>query len=406
MFSVFFLCLLTGPLHAADFTPVTRAVDDFVNSGKLAGLSVLIKHGDDEEFYIERGYADIERQRLLRRDSIFRIYSNTKALTSAAALMLWEEGHYDLHDPVTRYLPELATLRVYAGENEDGSLRTVPLERPPTIRELFTHSAGFAYGLRDDHPVDRAYRELDIFNRGTLDLEALLDLLISVPLRSQPGEEWYYSLSIDILGRLIEVWSGQPLDTFLAERLLVPLGMSDTGFHVPADKLSRVATVYSPDQTGKLVPGDLRPWDVAVPPALLSGGGGLLSTIDDYMKFLSMIAADGTTVNGTRLLQPRTVDMMRMNQLSRTVMQGPVINSAGGEYGHGLGFAVLLDPGALGIDTSPGEYFWGGAADTLYWLDPERDLIVVAMTQHWTTGERVPLRDTLRSAVSEARGER
>jgi CubicO group peptidase (beta-lactamase class C family) len=357
------------------------AMQGLVDEGRLAGITTMIaRHGRIADFQTY-GYRDMEADDPMNEDAIFRIYSMSKPIAGVALMMLYEEGKFRLNDPVRRYIPEFADLQVAASWGTDGPVLE-DANHAMTIRELMTHTAGLAYGIGDPHPADRLYqREGVLDSRGTL--KDMIDKLAELPLRQQPGSRWSYSIAVDVQGYLVEVLSGQPFDQFLQERIFDPLGMVDTGFHVPSENHIRFAQVYGYDEGGALVappPPDASdgPRPFLDPATLFSGGGGLVSTTMDYMRFCQMLL-NGGELDGVRLLSPTTVDVMRTNHLPREM----------GEYrpgvGFGLDFSVVLDQMAAG-GGSVGEYSWGGAAGTWFWIDPVQDLVFVGMIQQFGGG--------------------
>lgn len=354
------------------------AMQELVDQGRLAGITTMIaRHGRIADFRTY-GYRDIEAGDSMAEDAIFRIYSMSKPITGVALMILHEEGKFRLSDPVVRYIPEFADLKVATGWGEGGPILEDP-SHPLTIRELMTHTAGFAYGIGDPHPADRLYASAGVLDPGQT-LHDMIQKLAGLPLRRQPGTGWVYSISVDIQGYLVEVLSGQPFDEFLQERIFDPLGMVDTGFHVPAEDHGRFAQVYGYDEAGSLVPppdpeGPIESWPFLSPATFFSGGGGLVSTTIDYMRFCQMLL-NGGELDGVRILSPTTVRLMATNHLPREV----------GEYspgqGFGLDFSVVLDPVEAGT-FSAGEYFWGGAAGTWFWIDPVEDLVFVGMIQQF-----------------------
>jgi len=348
----------------------------FIDDGRLAGVvTMLARHGKLAHVQVA-GQKNIQVPDPLQRDSIFRIYSMTKPITGVALMILYEEGRWRLGDPVSRYIPEFDKLKVHVGEDRNGRPILEDAARSMTMRELMTHSGGLAYGLRDT-PVDRMYREARVLD-SSVPLQTMIDRLALLPLLSQPGKQWYYSIAVDVQGYLVEKLSGQPFDQYLQEKIFAPLGMSDTAFYVPAEKIARLALIHAEDDHGKLVPPDadaaLR--NAGTPPAGPSGGGGLYSTADDYLRFSQMVL-DGGALDGVRILAPQTVDMMRTNHLL-----DEALSTMRPGTGFGLDFAVVLDAAAAGEPYENGAYYWSGAAGTWFWIDPVADLVFVGMIQH------------------------
>ncbi len=380
-------------------------MDNWVDSGRLPGAMTAVLRRDRVVYSELRGLADVESGRSLTADSIFRIYSMSKPITTLAAMMLYEEGHFQLDDPLSRFLPSFADMRVYTGGAPNG-YQSEPARRQITPRDLMVHTAGLTYGFLEETPVDALYRAQSIALPGaTESLESLVERLAELPLLFHPGERWNYSVASDVLGCLVQVISGMPFEDFLKTRIFEPLGMTDTGFFVPADKLPRFCANYIRGHEGELVIADSASADsrFAKPPAAPSGGGGLVSTLADYIQFARLFAGRGEC-DGVRLLGRKTVELMTMNHLSgdlasvgthgycETTYQG---------FGFGLGFSVLLDPAKAQIIGSPGEFAWGGMASTCFWIDPLEDLIVVFLTQLMPS-DAYPLRRELRTLVYQA----
>ena len=344
-----------------------------VDQGKLAGVvTAVARHGKLIEFEAS-GKRDLAANAPMQKDSIFRIYSMSKPITGVAMMMLFEEGKWQLNDPVAKYIPEFANLKVFALD-ASGNTTLVAQNHPVTMRELMSHNGGFTYGLFSNTPVDKLQREADVLNIDNT-LDELVHRVAKLPLNAQPGSEWRYSISVDLQGYIVQKLSGMPFEDFLAQRIFKPLNMVDTGFYVPADKLNRFANFYDYDKDGKLeeVHGGLN-HDFSKRPALASGGGGLVSTTIDYLRFCQMLL-NGGQLDGVRLLSPRTVELMRTNVLPPTM---PILSPGAG---FGLDFAVYTDVMAAGGYYGKGTYFWGGAAGTWFWIDPINDMIVVGMIQ-------------------------
>ena len=344
----------------------------FVEDGRLAGVATMMaRHGKIVHASVA-GALDIESGNPLASDSIYRIYSMTKPMTGVAMMMLYEEGKWRLNDRVTKFIPEFENLQVYAGDGPDGEPRLEDANRSMTMRELMTHSSGLAYGLGNSNAVDRMYRESRVLDFSK-PLQSMIDNLATIPLLYQPGERWYYSIAVDVQGYLVEKLSGQPFDEFLQERIFAPLGMVDTAFYVPAEKIDRLALIHGEDADGLVLPEQS---DATRRPAGASGGGGLYSTTMDYMRFSQMVL-NGGELDGARLLSPRSVKMMRTNHL-----QKQALSTRGPGQGFGLDFGVIMDPAAAGEPYSKGVFQWGGAAGTWFWIDPVEDFVFVGMIQH------------------------
>jgi CubicO group peptidase (beta-lactamase class C family) len=357
-----------------------RLVDD----GKVAGVSTAIARRGQVAYMRAYGMADRERSIAMTADTVVRIYSMTKPLTSTAIMMLYEEGRFQLDDPITRFLPCFTDMRVFAGGSR-GKFDSVPAARDITFRDLLTHTSGLTYGFMDATPVDALYRARGVdFQTAEATLAEVVERAASLPLLAQPGEAWNYSVATDVLGHLVAVISGQPFEQFLHERVIAPLGMVDTAFHVPTEKHGRFAGNYGRGADGALALLD----DPATsrylkPRALCSGGGGLVSTADDYMRFCRMMLNEGE-LDGTRLLGRKTVELMTANHLRGDMAamgQARFSESSYEGIGFGLGFSVMLDPARAQILGTPGEYAWGGAASTAFWCDPAEDMAVVLLTQ-------------------------
>jgi len=344
-----------------------------VDQGRLAGVvTVVARHGKMIEFEAT-GKRDIAADLPMQKDSIFRIYSMTKPITGVAMMMLFEEGKWQLNDPVAKYIPEFADLKVY-GTDAAGNVEFKEQSHPVTMRELMSHTGGFTYGFFSKTPVDKLQLDADVLNIDNT-LEEMIHRVAKLPLNAQPGSEWHYSISVDIQAYIVQKLSGMPFDEFLQKRIFKPLNMVDTAFYVPAEKLKRFVELYDYDKDGKfeVLKGGLN-HDFSKKPALLSGGGGLVSTAADYLRFCQMLLYGGQ-LDGVRLLSPRSVELMRSN-----VLQPPLTTFAPGS-GFGLDFAVVTDAVAAGGYYGKGTYSWGGAAGTWFWIDPTDDLIVVGMIQ-------------------------
>ena len=321
-------------------------------------------------------------------DTIYRIYSMSKPITGVAMMMLYEEGKFSLDDPVTKYVPEFEALRVMTGVDADGKAIVTAPNRAPTMREVMNHTAGFAYGLFGDDPANTAFRDQKIM--ASPDLETFIDKVADVPLLFQPGTAWSYSAAVDVQGYIVQKLSGQSFGAFLDERIFTPLGMVDTGFYVPAEDYDRLSDVFGYDPETKTL--------VAVPyPQVMfreetvgmeSGGGGLVSTMNDYTRFAQMML-NGGELDGVRLLKPETVDLMRTDTLpegAKLFSDGSQPNRNTEGLGFGLDFGLVNDPEAAGLPQGEGTYFWGGAAGTWFWIDPENDLIFIGMIQRFARG--------------------
>lgn len=359
----------------------------YVEQDKLGGTVTLIARRGQVCHFECIGQRDREAGKPMTCDTIFRIYSMTKPITSVAALMLYEEGHFQLDDPLSNFLPAFAHTKVYAGQTMTG-MRLVEQEQPMTIRHLLTHTGGLSYGWFEDSPVEALYRQEKMMERN-VSLAEFTDKLAHLPLLTQPGTAWRYSLSTDVLGHLVEVISGMTLDRFFAERIFRPLGMKETAFTVPHAARERFAAVYGPDtESGN---GGIKVLDAPADSSFtrqrrfLSGGGGLVSTAADYVRFAQMLL-NGGELNGTRLLSRKTVDLMALNHLPATLLPLRIGDSVIGGYGFGLGVSVLMDVAGSGVLGSVGEYGWSGAATTRCWIDPQEELVGLFLTQFMPSG--------------------
>ena len=359
----------------------------YLAPGKIAGCLSLVARRGEVAFFEAQGMMDKERERPMEVDTLFRIYSMTKPITSVALMMLYEEGRFQLHTPVHHFIPEWKNLRVYR-QGRYPNFLTERCDRPMTIKDLFTHMSGLTYGFMERTNVDSAYRRLRLGDGGA-EGSTLKDMILNladIPLEFSPGTAWNYSVSTDALGYLVEVISGQSLDDYFRERIFEPLGMVDTSFSVPPEKIDRFAANYARRPDKQLVLED-DPLDspYGKPTTFFSGGGGLVSTAADYLRFCLMLQ-NGGVLDGARLLGPKTVDLMTQNHLPKGQDLTQVSVGLFGEVemqgtGFGLGFSINLGPERQGEIGSAGEYAWGGAASTIFWIDPTEELVVIFMTQ-------------------------
>jgi CubicO group peptidase (beta-lactamase class C family) len=362
-------------MSAERLARLSAGMKEIVDSGRLAGAVTMVsRHGKVVEFDAV-GKRDIAANAPMQKDSIFRIYSMSKPITGVAMMILFEDGKWQLNDPVAKYIPEFAKLKVYSTD-PNGNVAMKDQNHPVTMRELMSHSGGFTYGFFSNTPVDKLQLEADLLNPNNT-LDEFIKRVAKLPLNSQPGTEWHYSISVDIQGYIVQKLSGMPFEEFLEKRIFKPLGMTDTGFYVPKEKLNRFAEFYNYDNEGKLHAVGVREGlnhDFSAKPALSSGGGGLVSTATDYMRFCQMLL-NGGQLDGVRILSPLTVELMHTNMLT------PNMTVFGAGAGFGLDFAVYTDPAAAGGYYGKGSYWWGGAAGTWFWIDPVNDLVVVGMIQ-------------------------
>lgn len=366
------------------------AMQSYVDERKLAGLITMIARRDQVFHYECFGMMDIHANKPMQPDTIFRIYSMTKPITSAAVMMLYEGGDFQLKDPVSRFIPGFKDVRVFVRATESG-LDLAELEREVTIQDLLTHTSGLVYGDPEGSPVEvevwQADREAEKVTPDET-LEEWIQRLVRLPLAHQPGAKWHYGLSTDVLGYVVEVISGLAFNAFLEQRIFAPLGMVDTGFYVPQEKIGRLAVLYGPADGGGLQVVDAPETSkYSKPRKYLSGGGGLVSTASDYMRFAQMLL-NGGELNGMRLLRQETVELMKTNHLSDELIPidfDPLTPYLRG-HGFGLGFAVLTDVAQSGMLGSEGAFWWGGAANTFFWVDPREELIGLIMPQFTPTG--------------------
>ena len=384
-----------------------RHFQRYVDDGRLPGWLVAVARHGELAHVTTYGRRDVEAGLPVETDTIWRIYSMTKPITAVAALILWEQGGFELNDPVRRYIPSFDGLRAW----RSGSAvrpETEPVTEEMRIWHLFTHTSGLTYGFMQAHPVDALYRQAG-FEWGLppgSTSAGVCDRLAELPLLFQPGTEWNYGMSTDVLGRVVEVAAGVPFADFVQEHVLDPLDMTDTVWHVPPDRAGRLAALYTPTPgSGMAMRFDSMGAPALSPPAATMGGGGLCSTAGDYLRFAELLRRRGE-LDGIRLLAPRTVDYMASNHLpgnadlttygrplfSETVFDG---------VGFGLGVSVAVDPVKAKVPMSVGEFGWGGAASTTYWVDPVLDLSVVFMTQLLPSNS-LPLRSQLRQLVHAA----
>ena len=363
----------------------------YLEPGKIAGCLTLVARGGRPAWLSAQGLMDRERGRAVQPDTIFRIYSMTKPITSVALMQLYERGHFQLDDPVHKFIPEWRDLRVFQSGNHPDFL-TRPVDRPMTIRDLFTHQSGLTYGFMERTNLDAAYRKLGVGGPPESgSLRQMIEQLAELPLEFSPGAAWNYSVATDVLAYLVEVFSGQPYDEYLEEHVFAPLGMVDTGFTVPAAKVDRFAANYRRDRHKKLILlDDPRTSHYTRDVSFFSGGGGLVSTMHDYYRFCQMML-NGGTLGGARILGRKTVELMTMNHLPggsdlTDLAVGAFSETTYEGVGFGLGVSVTLDLTVAQSIGSAGEYGWGGAASTAFWIDPKEDLIVIFMVQFWMSG--------------------
>jgi CubicO group peptidase (beta-lactamase class C family) len=386
---------------------IDRHFGRYAEDGRLAGWHVLVARDGRVAYEATAGQRDLEADLPVERDTLWRIYSMTKPITSVVAMTLWEEGAFELKDPVSRFLPAFADARVFTGGTDLRPV-TVPLLEPVRMWHLLTHTAGLTYGFHHAHPVDALYRAqgFEWVTPPGLDLAACCEAWASLPLLFQPGREWNYSVATDVLGRVLEVLCDAPLDEVLAARVLDPLGMQDTRFWVPEEQADRLAALYVPDPaTGRAARHDALGAVALRAPDALSGGGGLISTAADVHRFAQMLLGGGA-LDGVRVLGTRTLRYMARNHLPggadlERVGRPLFAETTFDGVGFGLGFSVLLDPVANRVIGTPGELAWGGAASTAFWVDPAEELSALLLTQ-LLPSSTWPLRSQLRQLVYAA----
>jgi CubicO group peptidase (beta-lactamase class C family) len=375
-------------LSESGLARLRRVLTREIERKRLPGAVAMIARQGKLGFLEAFGVQDPASGAPMQNDSIFRIYSMTKPVVSVAIMMLVEEGRLFLADPLSKYVPAFADPKVAV--ERDGRVELVPAERPITIQDLLRHTSGLTYEFVGTAAVQRMYLDKKLPSTDQTNADQV-ERLASLPLFSQPGKQWDYSRSTDVLGRIIEIVSGETLGEFLRQRIFAPLGMNDTGFHVPTAKQSRIAEPFAKDpDSGEAV----RLLDIRRPARFESGGGGLVSTLPDYARFLDMLAAGGTC-EGQRLLARKTIDLMRSDHLGPNVRRGSELLQPG--HGFGLGFAVRTEPGMSVMPGSVGLYFWGGIAGTTFWIDPKEELYAMMLVQ--APGQRDYYRALFRTLV-------
>ena len=364
----------------------------YVQPEKIAGCLTLISRHGETAHLSAMGSMDRERNKPMATDTIFRFYSMTKPITSVALMQLHEQGMFQLTDPVSRFIPQWRDLQVMCG-GDWPNFETRPADRPMSVRDVLSHQSGLTYGFMEGQ-LERAYNKADVYQAGTMegrDLQSMIDRLAEMPLKFSPGDNWNYGVSTDVCGYLVETISGQRFDEYLQEHIFDPLGMEDTGFDVPPEKIGRFAANYErgPDRKLRLL-DDPATSNYAEPQTFFSGGGGLVSTAHDYHRFCQMLL-NGGELDGARLLGPKTIELMTMNHLPdgqdlSDQALGTFSETANDGVGFGLGFAIIVDIPRTQNVGSLGEYYWGGAASTIFWIDPVEDMIVIFLTQFMPSG--------------------
>jgi CubicO group peptidase (beta-lactamase class C family) len=387
-------------MSSARLTRIDDFVERHLEAHHFAGAVTAVARQGKVVHFQAHGMQDVESGTPMSKDSIFRIYSMSKPITSVAVMILYEEGRFLLNDPVSRWLPEFKGIEVGVEEVDEETgervLKTVPADREISIRDLLRHTSGLTYGFWGDSLVDKMYLDKKVLTEDET-IQDTVAKLGTIPLKHQPGTVWEYGLSTDVLGRLVEVVSGQPFDEFLEERICLPLAMMDSGFFVPPEKVRRLVTVYEPNDANNAIapydPSETR--DYLEKPSYFSGGGGLVSTAADYLRFLQMLL-NGGELGGVRILGPETVELVTIDHLVNISDRRDL-----GPSGFGLGFGISLDRGVSGSVLSEGSYSWGGLAHTGFWIDPKEELIGIFLTQLLPESP-LPYRDLFRPVVYQA----
>jgi CubicO group peptidase (beta-lactamase class C family) len=393
----------TPELDPARLARLDKHFARYVDDGRLAGWQVALTTPDRTVHEASDGWRDREAGLAVEPDTVWRIASMTKPITSVTAMTLWEEGVFELQDPISKWLPAFADARVYA-RGHGQTMVTLPAAEPIRVWHLLSHTSGLTAGFMRGSVVDELYRDAgyEFAAPAHPSIAECVDDWARLPLLFQPGSAWGYGVSTDVLGRLIEIWTGQSLDVAFANRVLEPLGMTDTAFWCDPSRRDRLSALYVPDASGAAVRSE---WSDAVThePKILSGGGGLLSTMSDYLRFTRMLLQDGQ-LDGTRVLSPRTLRLMRSNHLDGDLAKlstGGFAETTFEGVGFGLGFAVMCDPLKAHSPANAGEFYWGGMASTAFWVDPVDRLACVFMTQLMPSSTH-PIRSQLRQLVHSA----
>lgn len=383
-------------LSGARLYKIDHLTQRYIDEGKIPGSITLVARRGEVAHFETQGLMDIETEKPMQEDTIFRIYSMSKPITSCALMMLYEDGYFQLDDPVAKYIPGFADLKVHGGGQAVG--------KEMTIQHLLTHTAGLTYGFLQDHPVDAMYDEAGV--ETSMDLDEMIDKLCDMPLVNAPGSRWRYSVATDVCGYLVQKLSDIPFDDFLSEQIFAPLEMDDTGFYVPEAKAHRLAANYqrtAEDGMQLIDSPETSPY--LKKRTMHSGGGGLVSTAEDYLKFAQMLLNGGQN-EGVRILGTKTLELMTSNHLPNngdltSMGQATFSETPFDGIGFGLGFSVMLDPVEARILGSAGEFAWGGAASTYFWVDPEEDMIAIFLTQ-LIPSSSYPIRRELRVATYQS----
>jgi CubicO group peptidase (beta-lactamase class C family) len=375
-----------------------------VDQKQLAGVvTILARHGKVAD-YRTYGQRDMASGAPMTKDVIFRDYSMTKPVTGVAMMILYEQGKWLPSDPISKFIPEFAHLKVFKGLDADGKMILVDPDHSPTMRELMTHTAGFTYG-NGNTPVDAMYRDLHV--RSSQNLQEMVDRLAKIPLSYQPGQAWIYSMSMDIQGYIVEKLSGQSLPDFMRDQIFKPLGMRDAGFYVPKEKMNRFATLYEATPEGGLkndTTDGAGLGDYSTQPTMPSGGGGMVSTAEDYYRFAQMLAYGGE-LSGARILAPATVKLMSSNHVPPSLLTGEYsigLQVLRPGFGYGYNCAVVFDPPEANLPEGKGTFFWDGAAGTWFWIDPTNDIVFVGMIQRMHGSPNHNIESLSRSVVYQA----
>ena len=376
------------------------AMEKIVADQDVAGMVWLLAKDGEVASFKTAGLASVDTQTPMTKDSLFRIYSMTKPVTGVALMMLHEEGMWDFDDPVSKFVPELANLKIMTSYTAAGEVELQPVSRQPTMRELLNHSAGFGYGLGGDDPVNTKFRDTGVL--ASADLDELITKIADIPLLFEPGEQWSYSVAVDIQGYIVQELSGMSFGEFLEQRIFQPLGMSDTRFFVKAEDIGRFAEVHSWDtERNRLVqlPDRTDRPSYLDPERLESGGGGLVSSTHDYARFLQMLVNEGELDN-QRILSPESIRIMSTNSLRDELNLGGTATRAGqAGQGFGVDFAVIFDPNKANSPQGAGTYYWSGAAGTWFWVDPTEDMFLIGMIQ--AQGETRPGAANMRNVARD-----